>query len=80
MEGFNSNSPFVKWVSLVAQFTAAFAAVYLGVLALGWDIMGIGLLIQNAPSFVRPLLYAVGIFGLISLALLVMNAVEQEKK
>lgn len=70
MEGFNTNSPFGKWLSLVAQFTAAFAAVYLGVLALGWDLMGLGLLIQNAPSFVRPLLYAVGIFGLISLAIL----------
>lgn len=80
MEGFNTNSPFGKWVSLVAQFTAAFAAVYLGILAFGWDLMGLGLLIQNAPAFARPLLYAVGVFGLISLVLLVLQAVGQDEK
>lgn len=73
MDFLNPNSPFGKWLTLVAQFTTAFAAIYLGVLALGWDLLGIGLLLQNASSVVRTLLYAVGIFGFISFVVLVLR-------
>ncbi len=79
MEGFDKKSPFAKWMSLVASFVVAFAAVYLGVLALGWDLLGLGLLIQNAPAFAYPLLYAIGIFGVISLVLLLLDALGNDE-
>lgn len=78
MEGFDKKTPVGKWVSLVSSFVVAFAAVYLGVLALGWDLLGLGLLIQNAPAFAYPLLYAIGVFGLISLVLLLLDALGQD--
>ena len=79
MEGENKKSPLLKWLNMVTTFVAAFAAVYLGVLALGWDLLGLGLLIKNAPAFAYPLLYAIGIFGVISLVLLVLDALSDEK-
>ncbi len=79
MEGFDKKSPFGKWASLVSSFVVAFAAVYLGVLALGWDLLGLGLLIQNAPAFAYPLLYAIGIFGVISLVLLLLDALGNDE-
>lgn len=79
MDFFDKKSPIGQWVSLVSSFVVAFAAVYLGVLALGWDLLGLGLLLQNAPAFAKPLLYAIGIFGVISLVLLLLDALGEDK-
>jgi hypothetical protein len=79
MNSFDKKTPFSKWVTLVSSFVVAFAAVYLGVLALGWDLLGLGLLIQNAPAFAYPFLYAIGIFGVISLVLLLLDALSTDK-
>ena len=73
-------SVFKRWLSLVTSFVAAFAAVYLGVLAFGWDLLGLGLLIQNAPAFARPLLYAVGVFGIISFVLLLLGLLQEDNR
>ena len=72
------DSMFMRWLQMTASFVAAFSAIYLGVLALGWDLLGLGVLIKNIPAFGYPLLYAVGVFGLISLVLLVLNALESK--
>ncbi len=75
----DTNTPLMRWVRMTAYFVSAFAAIYIGVMALGWEILGLGLLIKNAPAFVLPLLYAIGIFGLISLVLLLLDLMGQEE-
>lgn len=72
-------SVFKQWLAMVTSFVLAFAAIYLGVLAFGWDLLGLGLFIQNAPAFARPLLYAIGVFGVISFVLLALSLLEEQK-
>ena len=75
----NTDTPFFQWLRMTAYFVTAFAAIYLGVLALGWEILGLGILIKNIPAFARPFLFAFGVFGLISLVLLLLELIGQKK-
>lgn len=76
----NKNSLWYRWLALVTSFVVAFSAIYLGILAFGWDLLGLGLLIQNVSMFTRPLLYAIGVFGIISLVLLLLGLAQEDTR
>ncbi len=80
------HSPVMRVVGLLSWVLTAIAAIAWGLIGLGnsmgknWNIWHSDFVMNNFPSLVQPLQYAIGIAGLVSLLCLISGACCKEDR